>query len=133
MKKIFVVILLIGIIGFGSVYLLLPNGHKGFDIKIKNQTKKEISGLFLTYGNITSDIKIPTIQSGESYKFNVNPTEDFGENSMELYYRDQNGQIHKNFVFGYFEKGYYGEADITLKSIEENGKIKIKVIEKMFN
>lgn len=133
MKKLFVVILLLGIIGFGSLFLLLQRGQEGFDIKIINQTNKEASGLYLTYGNITSDIKLPTIQPGKDYKININPDEDFGENSMTLYYRDKNGQIHKKTVFGYFEKGYNGNAVITLKSIEENGKIKIKVIEKMLN
>jgi hypothetical protein len=123
--------LALGIIGIG-IYSLF-SGQEGFDITVKNQTNKEISGLYLTYDNITSDIKIPPIPPSKEYRFNVTPTEDFGENSMKLHYKDHKGQLQTEYVFGYFEKGYFGDAIITLKSIDENGKIEIQVNEKMFN
>jgi hypothetical protein len=131
MKKVIVGILVLGLIGIGSYFLFL--GQEGFNITVKNQTNKEISGLFLTYHNITSDIKIPSILPDKEYKFNVTPTENFGENSMKLHYKDHNGQLHTEYVFGYFEKGYSGDAIITLKSIDVNGEIQIEVNEKLFN
>ncbi|KRE39727.1 hypothetical protein [Paenibacillus sp. Soil522] len=133
MKKIMVVILVLGIIGIGSYFLF--SGDEGFDITVKNQTNIEISGLYLTYHKISTDIEIPSISSHKEFKFNVTPTptEDFGENTMELYYKDHKGQIHTEYVFGYFEKGYYGKATITLKSVDENGKIQIEVDEKLFD
>ncbi|MET3195699.1 hypothetical protein [Bacillus sp. OAE603] len=121
MKKL-IVILLLGIIGIGCFFLF--SGHKGFDITIKNQTNKKISGLYLT--NKTSVIKIPSISSGEEYKFNVIPTGDFRKDSMDLHYKDRNGQLHIEYVLGYFEKDSYGDALITLKSVDENGKIQVE-------
>lgn len=52
---------------------------------------------------------------------------------MTLHYNDNEGILHTEYVFSYFEKGYYGNAKITLKSIDENGEIQIKVVEDMFN
>jgi len=129
MKKIIIVVLLA--LGLGG-YLLF-SGQEGFDITVKNQTNKEISGLYLTYDNITSDLKIPTISPGKEYKFNVTPTEDFGENSMKLHYKDHKGQLHTEYVFGYFEKGYSGDASVILQSIDENGKMQIEIVGKLFN
>jgi hypothetical protein len=71
--------------------------------------------------------------TGKEYKFNVTPTEDFGENTMKLLYKDHKGQLHTESVFGYFEKGYSGDAVVTLKSINENGKIRFEVVEELFN
>lgn len=132
MKKLMLVLLIILIIGISS-YFLFSGRQEGFDITIKNQTNKEISGLSLTYQKITSDIKIPPIPSNKEYKFNVIPKENFGENSMVLYYKDNEGQLHTEHVFGYFEKGYSGDAIIMLKAIDKNGKLQIEVDEKMFH
>lgn len=132
MKKVIFLILLLSFAGIGGFFLF--SGHQGgFDITVENQTDEKISELYITYNNITSDIEIPPIQSGKKYKFNVTPSEEFGENSMTLHYKDKEGQLHTDYVFGYFEEGYYGAAKITLKSIDKNGKIQIKVDEDMFN
>jgi hypothetical protein len=131
MKKVIIGIFILGFVGIGSYFFI--SGQEGFEIKVKNQTNKEISGLYLNYHNITSDLKIPSISAGDEYKFIVNPTEDFGENSMKIQYKDYKGLLHTEYVFGYFEKGYSGEAVITLKSIDENGKILIEIVEEMFN
>lgn len=131
MKKFLVVItvMVIGIVGLVG-YVLVQDG---FDIKVKNQTDKEVSGLHLTYDNIKSDIKIPLIASGEIYKLNVNPTEnsnkDFDEGAMKLQYKDNEGILHTEYVIGYFEKGYSGNAVITIKSIDDNGKLDIEIKE----
>ncbi|MEH7464356.1 hypothetical protein V7166_20505 [Bacillus thuringiensis] len=131
MKKFLVVItvMVIGIVGLVGYVL----AQDGFDIKVKNQTNKEVSGLYLTYDNIKSDIKIPLIASGEIYKLNVNPTEnsdkDFDEGAMKLQYKDNKGILHTEYVIGYFEKGYSGNAVITIKSIDDNGKLDIEIKE----
>ncbi|ENQ3077966.1 hypothetical protein [Bacillus multifaciens] len=131
MKKFLVAItvMVIGIVGLVG-YVLVQDG---FDIKVKNQTNKEVSGLYLTYDNIKSDIKIPLIASGEIYKLNVNPTEnsnkDFDEGAMKLQYKDNEGILHTEYVIGYFEKGYSGNAVITIKSIDDNGKLDIEIKE----
>lgn len=121
--------MVIGIVGLVG-YVLVQDG---FDIKVKNQTNKEVSGLYLTYDNIKSDIKIPLIASGEIYKLNVNPTEnsnkDFDEGAMKLQYKDNEGISHTEYVIGYFEKGYSGNAVITIKSIDDNGKLDIEIKE----
>ncbi|MFD6441571.1 hypothetical protein ACFWDG_17575 [Peribacillus sp. NPDC060186] len=97
----------------------------GFDFTVKNQTNKEITGLYLTYDHINSDIKIPPIQPGGETKLNVTPTEDFGENAMKLQYKDSKGKQHTEYVIEYFEKGYSGEG--IIESINKNGEIQMKV------
>ncbi|WP_246140914.1 hypothetical protein [Bacillus marasmi] len=129
MKKILavMVVIVVGIVGF-SGYIL---AKEGLEIEVKNQTNKEISGLYFTYDKIKSNIKIPSIASGKKYTLNINPNEnsndDFNEAALKLEYRDNKGQLHTEHVIGYFEKGYTGEAVITIKSEDKNGKLYIDV------
>ncbi|WP_129689010.1 hypothetical protein [Gottfriedia acidiceleris] len=127
MKKILVVIaiLITGIVGIKGYFLF----QSGFDIKIKNLTNKEVTGIYLTYDNRKSDIKIPKIASQNDYKLNVNPSKDVGESSMRLQYKDNKGKLHTETVIGYFEGGYSGNILITIKSIDEDGKLKFKIKE----
>ena len=125
-KKIIIIILLVGFIG--GIFLFFSD-REGFDITVDNQTNVEISGLYLTYDNINSDIEIPSISSGKEYEFNVNPTEELGESSIKLHYKDKKGKLHTEYVFGYIEKGYSGDAIITLKTIDKNGKVQIEIDE----
>lgn len=131
MRKLLVVatVMIAGIVGLvGYIFM-----QDGFDIKVKNQTSKEVSGLYLTYNNIKSDIKIPLIASGKEYKLNVKLTEDsnkdFNEGAMKLQYKDNKGELHTESVIGYFEKGYSGDAVITIKSVDESGKLDIEIKE----
>ena len=128
-KKIIIIILLVGFIG--GIFLFFSD-HEGFNITVDNQTNTEISGLYLTYDNIKSNIEIPSILSGKEYEFNVNPTEEFGEGSMKLHYKDKKGKLHTEYVFGYIEKGYSGKAIITLKTIDKNGNIQIEIEKNTF-
>ncbi|RKL69259.1 hypothetical protein CR203_04315 [Salipaludibacillus neizhouensis] len=127
MKKFLVIItiLLLGFIGL-SKYIFAQDG---FDIKVINETNKEISGIYLTYDHIKSDIIVPSIEQGEVYKLNVNPTETFVENAMKLQYKDKEEKLHTEYVIGYFEKGYSGKAEITIKSVDENGKLDIEIVQ----
>ncbi|MET3195653.1 hypothetical protein [Bacillus sp. OAE603] len=127
MKKnlVIVAILITGIVGVKGYDLI--NG--GFDIKIKNQSNIDITGLYLTYDNIKSDIKIPSIASHKDYNLDVNPTKDVGESSMVLQYKDNKGELHTKTVIGYFEGGYSGKILITIKSVDEDGKLNLKIKE----
>lgn len=105
----------------------------GFNIKLTNQTKHKISGLYVTYEHINSSIHIPSIVPGKEYSLNVNPaelsTEDFNEAALLLKYKDHNGKTHTEYVIGYFEKGYSGEANITIKSVSPTGELDMDIQE----
>jgi hypothetical protein len=129
MKKIIVsiIVLIIGALGFASYKL----GQDGFDITVENKTNKEVSGLYLTYENIKSNIKIPFLALGDKYTINVNPNEesndDFSEAALKLEYKDNKGDLHTEYVIGYFEKGYSGKAVINIKSVDESGKLEAEI------
>ncbi|KQL39314.1 hypothetical protein AN960_10145 [Bacillus sp. FJAT-25509] len=127
MKKTLIVIaiLITGIVGIKGYFLF----HSGFDIKIKNQTNRNITGIYLTYNNLKSDIKIPKIASNKDYKLNINPSKNVGESSMNLHYKDNKGKLHTKSVIGYFEGGYSGNLLITIKSVDEEGILKFKIKE----
>ena len=99
----------------------------GFDITVVNETEKNVNGLNITYGYITKDIEIPIIPPKSIYKFYITPQEQFGENTMRLYYFDNNKIKHSEIIFGYFEKGYFGQATIKVTSLDKNGKMKIQI------
>jgi len=128
-KLVILLVVITGLIGLAGFIL----AQDGFDIKIANQTKNEISGIYLTYDHITSDIKIPPVAPGEEYKLNVDPAEhsmeDFDEAALVLEYKDYKGKIHTEYVIGYFEKGYSGEAIIQIKSVNNQGKIEVDIQE----
>lgn len=117
--------MIMGALGFATYKL----AKEGFDITVENETNKEVTGLYLTYDNIKKVIKIPSIVSGEKYTLNVNPSEDnnFSEAALKLEYIDNRGNLHTEYVIGYFEKGYSGQAVIKIKSIDEKGKLKLEV------
>lgn len=129
MKKIIVsiIVLIIGALCFVTIRI----AQEGFDIRVENETNKEVSGLYLTYDNIKSDINIPSIASGEKYTLNVNQNEDsnndFSEAALKLEYEDDKGNLHTEYLIGYFEKGYTGKAVVNIKSIDENGKLEVEI------
>ncbi|SFK11151.1 MULTISPECIES: hypothetical protein [unclassified Bacillus (in: firmicutes)] len=85
----------------------------------------------MTYNNIKSDIKIPLIASSKEYTLNVNPvenaTKDFVKGAIKLQYKDTQGNLYIKYVIGYFKKGYSGNAVITIKSVDADGKLDIKM------
>lgn len=101
----------------------------GFDISIENQTTSSISGLRITYLNATQDVDVPAIESNSRIKLNINPSENFSENSMKLYYFDKTGTRHEETIVGYFEKGYSGKTKVTIKSIDESGLLTVTIEE----
>lgn len=133
-KKGFIItaILLVLIALVSIVYKNFFTRHVGFDIEIKNNTSENISGLVITYEGIEKDIELPKIELGKTYKINVNPQENFGENTMIIYYKDKRGVIQKNTLIGYFEKGYSGKVNVTINSREENGLLIMQIQEKIY-
>ncbi|WP_428910777.1 hypothetical protein [Niallia sp. Krafla_26] len=125
----FIVILMI-IIGFIS-FKIYSNKQIGFDIEIKNSTSESIKGLGITCKGISKDIVLPEIQAGKIYELNINPSEDFSENSLILYYQDNRGYTQKHILIGYFEKGYRGKVKVDITSKDENGLLMMKIQEKM--
>ena len=129
MKKWLLFVSVFTVLMAAAVYFI--QGKAGFEVKVKNETGVEVKGLFLTYNNIESDIVIPPLEAHEDISVRVEPTVEFGENSMDLYYKDNSGVIYKETVIGYFEQGYSGAAVVTLNSINGNGVIDVIVEEKM--
>lgn len=108
------------------------SGHTGFDIEIKNDTSENVKGLIITYKGIIKDIELPQIEVGKTYKINVNPKENLGENTMIIYYKDKRGIIQKNTLIGYFEKGYRGKVNVKVNSEDENGLLIMQIQEKVY-
>lgn len=132
MRKKILLIVLVAIIPVTAVIVVFNILTQiGIDIKIKNETNKEISGLYVTYNEIKSDVEIPTLKQGEKYKLNVshgkNSNKNFSEGALLLEYKDKNGQKHTEYLVGYIERGYSGFINIKLSDIDENGKIKMDI------
>lgn len=126
-----ILIVLASIIPVTVIFMINYLFQVGIDIKVKNQTNEEISGLYVTYNEIKSDVKIPTLKPGEKYKLNVshgkNSNDNFSEGALLLEYKDSNGKVHTKYVVGYIERGYSGFANIKITDVDENGKLKMDI------
>lgn len=123
-----VLIIIAGIVATGKMMIGFIF-TSGFDISIVNQTSSKISGLKITYLSAAKDIIVPDINANSQVKLNVNPSENFGENSMKIYYFDKAGNRHEETIVGYFEKGYSGKSNAEIKSIDDAGILIVKVKE----
>lgn len=108
---------------FGYLGYKIFQDSKGIHITIGNETNETISGLRITYNNITEDILIPSINSQMKYDLNVEPKEEFSENQMRLYYVDKDAKIHEEIILPYFEKGYRGQVFVRIKTTDSTGVI----------
>lgn len=125
------IILVIGVIFCAIAILLLFKGPTGFAVTIENNTQIDVTGLQISYEHITKDIVVPDIKAGTSYRLVVNPTENFGENQMLLYYLDKNGTKQSKILVGYFEKGYSGKVNVRIKSVNDKGVFELEVDEEI--
>lgn len=127
--KITLLVLIIVTLGFATVKL----AQDGFDIRVENETDEKVSDLYITYDNIKSDIKMPSIEPGKAYKLHVNPKEnsndEFDEAALLLEYEDNKGNLHTEYIIGYFEKGYSGKAVVNITSVDEKGKLDVEIKE----
>lgn len=112
---------------FGYLGYKIFQDSKGIHITIGNETNETISGLRITYNNITEDILIPSINSQMKYDINVEPKEEFTENQMKLYYVDQSGKIHEEIILPYFYKTYRGQIFVRIKEIDSTGIITFEI------
>ena len=131
-RKAFVILIILLFMIFSFIiFIVSSNNQIGFDIEIKNNTSESIRGLGITYTGIGKDIELPEVKAGEQYKLNIDPSEDFSENSMIIYYKDKRGYTQKNTLIGYFEKGNKGKATVNMISQDKNGLIMMQIEEKL--
>ncbi|WP_175637770.1 hypothetical protein [Metabacillus schmidteae] len=108
----------------------------GIDIRVSNQTDNEISGLYVSYDEIKSEVKIPTLKPKENYILEVsdskNSNENFDEAALLLEYKDKSGKLHREYIVGYIERGYSGFANIKITDKDENGKLKVEIMDLAF-
>lgn len=138
MKKIkLIIFVVISIIPITTVVLFNILLFKvGIDIRVSNQTDNEISGLYVTYDEIKSDVTIPTLKPKENCILEVsdgnNSNENFDEAALLLEYKGKNGRLHREYIVGYIERGYSGFANIKITDMDENGKLKMEIMELAF-
>ncbi|SFC35452.1 hypothetical protein SAMN05443252_10318 [Bacillus sp. OV322] len=133
MKKFLIGITLIGMTLAAAALFYIS--QRGLDIKVQNQTNKEIAGLYVTYNHIKKDISIPPIAAKSSYKLHVDPVKtskaDFNEGALKIVYKDLKGNMHSETVLGYFERSYSGDAVVKIKSVDRDGVLAIKINERV--
>lgn len=120
-----ILILLIGI-------QLISSKEKGIYVKLINNTELEVEGLYITYTGLKNPIEIPKIESEKIYETKIDISELEGEGNMELTYLDKLGNEERIIIVGYFERGYRGNIEVTIKSQDNNGKFDIQVNESTF-
>ncbi len=125
------VFIIIWMAAFSFTFFYFKN--KGtFQIEIYNKTADVIGDFTISYQKNHQDILISGIPAKSYLKLAFKPEEApsataHGEKSMGLSYRDQNHQIHKEVIFGYFEKGYHGKALIKILKVEPDGVIDFEI------
>ncbi|MEI2467442.1 hypothetical protein AB9M62_00265 [Bacillales bacterium AN1005] len=132
MKKKLVITILLVLIPVAIISVIFNIlTQKGIDINITNQTNREITGLYVTYNEIKSELRIPSLRPGEKYKLNVsdekNSNENFSEGALLLEYKDKNGDVQTEYIAGYIQIGFSGYASIKIIDMDKTGKLKMKI------
>lgn len=124
-NKIIMGVLIVCLLGVvGHVKLNFSNGYK---ISIVNNTDKTVANLELKY-KVGNTIQIVSqIEPKESWKKKIDTNSIQGENAILLTYKDNKGNSYEECVVGYLEKGYNGQANVSINKIDENGKLEIDV------
>lgn len=128
-----ITLLVIAAIILGTILIVLFNifTQVGIDIKIKNETNKEISGLYITYEEIKSNVEIKSLKPGEKVKINIrdskHSSDDFDEAALLLEYKDDNGKVHTEYLVGYMERSYWGFVNVKIKKFNENGRLNMDI------
>ena len=123
-KFIYIIIITVFLI---SVYLIHNFPQSDIKITINNITSKQINGLKIKSNAFNNDIKIKNIAERSKYTMNLIPSKKFDEGNMTMHYFDKNGNEHKIYLLGYFEKSYSGNIDVTVNSIDTNGILSVNV------
>jgi hypothetical protein len=133
--KIKIIFIALFVILLGVAFLVTFNyiSNKGIlKIEIYNKTSEAIGDLKISYQKAEKDFVVSGIPAKSYLKLIFKPQEEFppagsGEKAMWLSYQDKNHRIHKEVIFGYFEKGYHGKALIKIIKLEPDGVIKFEI------
>lgn len=121
------------IVVLAAIVFLLENfildQGMGINVKVINNTESIITGLKITYTDLNNLIEIPDIEANGIYKTKVELTDLEDEGSMELYYVDKLDNEERTIIVGYIEPGYKGKVEVTVNSIDANGKLDIQASE----
>lgn len=96
-------------------------------VRINNGSDKDISGLQLVTNDDLLLVDVNTIKAGEEEDFVIELPENIAEASVNVSYVDKQGNEHNEVILGYVEKGYVGNGEVSIHSIDENGIIKMDI------
>ena len=94
-------------------------------VRINNGSDRDISGLQLVTNDDLLLVDVNTIKAGEEEDFVIELPENIAEASVNVSYVDKQGNEHNEVILGYVEKGYVGNGEVSIHSIDENGIIKM--------
>ncbi|MGL4655922.1 MAG: hypothetical protein ACRCWM_08560 [Sarcina sp.] len=115
-------LLIIGRISFAYLFNSISK------ISVTNNTNQIIKNLKLEYACGEIFENIPKLDIHESQKYKSDTTKiDFGDNRVDLTYKDKSGKMHNHVAIGYLERGYREQASVLLKNINENGELEVLV------
>lgn len=112
---------------FLLIFISMIKFNTGYKITIINNTDKTITNLELKYKTGSIIEIIPQIESQKYWKNKIDTNKIFEENAIILVYSDDNGNSCEEYVVGYIEKGYKGQASVIIDNIDDNGQLEIKV------
>lgn len=96
-------------------------------VRINNGSDKDISGLQLVTNDDLLLVDVNTIKAGEEEDFVIELPENIAEASVNVSYVDKQGNEHNEVILGYVEKGYVGNGEVSIHSIDENEIIKMDI------
>jgi hypothetical protein len=127
MKKRWIIAAILIVVGI-IVYIFFNNSYtqiKGFKLTFENSTGDRVEGIYLTCAGISKDIDVPALEPNTKTVVKVQP-KNYGENSLELYYKDKQGSVNKQTIVGYFEESYgNGYVEVKVENVEADGKLKM--------
>lgn len=83
-------------------------------ITFDNTTSSSISNLQLTYTGLHEAIKLTSIASHASLKYDLVLEDSFQEGQVEIVYTDSHNKVNQYILIGYLEKGYNGTVHVMI-------------------
>ena len=127
MKKVWIIatsLIVVGII-ICILFSWFYTPVKGFEVTIENITGENVEGIRLTCAGLSKDIDVPVLTPQTESVLVVQP-KNYGENSLKLYYKDNQGTVHEQTIVGYFEESYgNGYVRVKVENVETDGTLKI--------
>ncbi|WP_300348805.1 hypothetical protein [Clostridium sp.] len=122
-KKIFIVLGIIIVLALGITAYIVKN-KSGYSLTITNKTKKEITGLQISYGNNSYNLDVPSIAPNKSVSMRIKTNTN---GSLFMYYTDIIGNYHKEILSGYYQKGAKGKINVNITAQDNLGVYGIEV------